>query len=72
MEGLKSETRLCEHTKGSTDVKQILNSQRNTYLDARLLLVRTIETLQKLYMIQADKTGPLVAALRDSQEKEVG
>lgn len=44
----------------------------STHLDAKLLLVRTIETLQKLYMRQADKTGPLVTALRDSQENELG
>lgn len=41
---------------------------KSTYLEAKLLFVKTIETLQKLYSVHAERTFPLVTALRDSQE----
>jgi hypothetical protein len=38
---------------------------RTTYLEARLLLVKTMETLQKLYRVQAYSTLPLAPVVRD-------
>ena len=40
-----------------------------TYLEAKLLLVSTMETLQKLYREHADNTFPFVAAFKESHEE---